>query len=307
MVVSLALGLTAAAAAGCARPAGERAADPDPADAPDRLRQQAREALARWDKALGASGDRRIFAPVGELTGQVGNWEPDRGDNKAALATGLVVAPEGVLPAGPGGTGEVRWADGTVQSVPVISATQALGQLRAAAVGTGDCPGCTALEVTGARLSTVQIQTTRGPATVPAWEFTLRGSAVRVTRVAVDPAGTVTVVPPSWNPYHAPGGLAIQSASTTVGTRVLTVTFTGSPGPGSVPCGIDYTGEAVESASAVVVIVLAHPHGGGGAGEACNLIGAPRSTTVELAQPLGERAVLEVQQGMPVPVTIGKP
>jgi hypothetical protein len=33
-------------------------------------------------------------------------------------------------------------------------------------------------------------------------------------------------------------------------------------------------------------------------------LGARRTTTVGLAQPLGERAVLEVQQGMPVPVTI---
>ncbi|GAA2643859.1 hypothetical protein GCM10010399_92280 [Dactylosporangium fulvum] len=41
------------------------------------------------------------------------------------------------------------------------------------------------LQVTGARLSTARIQTTRGPATVPAWEYTLQGTAVRLTRVAV--------------------------------------------------------------------------------------------------------------------------
>ena len=81
----------------------------------------------------------------------------------------------------------------------------------------------------------------------------------------------------------------------------MTVSFTGSPWPTAQPCGADYTGEAVESANAVVVIVLTHPHR---ANEACTAIGARRTTVVQLAQPLGERAVLEVQQGLPVPVTI---
>jgi hypothetical protein len=69
----------------------------------------------------------------------------------------------------------------------------------------------------------VRIETTRGPAT-----------AVKVT-------------PPSWDPYHAPGGLAIDSATTTSGNP-LTVTFTGGPELGTKPCGTDYSAEAVESA-----------------------------------------------------------
>jgi len=111
----------------------------------------------------------------------------------------------------------------------------------------------------------------------------------------------VKVVPPPWDPYNAPYGPRIESATTTTGSRELTAVFTGAPGPGSQVCGIDYTGEAVESANAVVVIVLTHPHR---ANETCTAIGARRTTVVQLAQPLGERAVLEVQQGLPVPVTI---
>jgi hypothetical protein len=136
---------------------------------------------------------------------------------------------------------------------------------------------------------------------VSAWEYTLKGTAVRVTRPAFSGSTVVKVVPPSWDPYNAPAGLAIESATTTTGSRELTVVFTGAPGPGSQPCGADYTGEAVESANAVVVIVLTHPHG---ANESCTAIGARRTTVVQLAQPLGERPVLEVQQGLPVPVTI---
>jgi hypothetical protein len=36
----------------------------------------------------------------------------------------------------------------------------------------------------------------------------------------------------------------------------------------------------------------------------CDSAGALRTATVGLAQPLGERAVLEVRQGLPVTVTI---
>jgi hypothetical protein len=268
-------------------------------DGPDRLRQQARDALARYDTAIGDAGGRQRFVPVGELTGQRGDWELRNGDNnKAALGSGDVVA-AATLPAAPKPTGTVVWENGVIQTFPLISADEALKRLTAA--GVGDCGGCVPLEVIGARLTTAHIETTRGPATVPAWEYALKETAVRVTRVAVADSATVTITPPSWDPYNPPGGLAIESATTTRHGKQLTVAFTGSPGPRTEPCGADYSAEAVESAKAVVVIVIEHPHAADGD---CPAIGAPRTTTVDLAQPLGERAVLEVQQGLPVQLTI---
>jgi hypothetical protein len=77
------------------------------------------------------------------------------------------------------------------------------------------------------------------------------------------------------------------------------VTFAGAPGPASEPCGADYTAKAVESEQAVVVIVFEHLTPGD---RVCTAIGAPRPTTVALAAPLADRAVLEVRQGAPVPV-----
>jgi hypothetical protein len=157
------------------------------------------------------------------------------------------------------------------------------------------------LKVTGATLSTVQIQTSRGPATAPAWEFTIQGTSLRATRVAFSQAQTVTVTRPSWDPNDTPAGMAIDSATTTTSSKRLTVKFTGAPRPGTEPCGADYTTEAVESAHAVVVIVLAHPHA---TDEVCTAIGWGRTATVDLGRPLGDRAVLEVVRGLPVPVTI---
>jgi hypothetical protein len=248
--------------------------------------------------AVRQAGGAQAFVPVGELTGQIGDWEPEKGDNKAALMSGHVVA-TAPLPPPSQPTGKVTWEGGTTHTLPLIPADEALNQLRQS--GTGDCPDCVPLEVTGARLTTVRIQTTRGPAMAPAWEYTLKGTAVKVTRVAVDRSAIVTVTPPSWDPYNAPGGLGIESATTTMSGRLLTVAFVGTPGPASEPCGSDYSGEAVESPNAVVIIIWERPHA---QNETCPDIGAPRTTTVELAQPLGERAVLEVQQGLPVPVTI---
>ncbi|WP_446218639.1 hypothetical protein [Micromonospora sp. IBHARD004] len=263
-----------------------------------RLRQQAHDALTRYDQAVLDAGGAQGFVPVGELTGQLGDWEPANGDNnKQALLAGRVF-PATALPTAGQPTGKVVWENGRTQPVPLMSAEEALAQLRAA--GGEDC-GCVPLEATAARLTTVRIPTTRGPATAPAWEYTLKGTAVRLTRIAVAPSAAIVVTPPAWGPEYPHGGLAIESATGTTTSQRLTVAFTGSPGPGSQPCGVDYSAEAVESVNAVVVIVIEHRHADG---EACGDIGARRTATVDLAQPLGERAVLEVQQGMPVALTI---
>jgi len=267
------------------------------ADDTAKLRQQAQAALARWADAVAAAGGPPAVVPVGELTGQVGDWEAAVGDNnKSALGAGLVEA--GIdLPAATPPDGEVQWQSGTTVTVPLLSAQQAVIAIQGGA--TAPCDDCTAMRITGARLTTRQIETTRGPATAPVWEFAVEGTAVKVTRVAI--ANAVTVVPPPWDPNDPPVGISIQSATGTVGGRELTVTFVGAPLPGDQPCGEDYTTEAVESGLAVVAIVIRHPHltlGG------CTAIGATRTASIELAAPLGERAVLEVQEGRPVPVVL---
>ena len=267
-------------------------------DSSDRLLSQAREALDRWDKAVAEAGGEQAFVPVGSLTGQVGTWEPDNGDNKAALAAGRVVTTGPLSEDAPGPT-QVRWADGTTRAVTPVSAAEALRQISADAAA--DCGGCAPLRVTDARLTRGTVQTSRGPAEAPVWEFTVAGTAVRVTRVAVGRGEQVTVTPPSWDPYHAPGGISIETATGTTGGRQLTVRFTGAPNPKSEPCGADYSAEALESTAALVVIVRAHPHA---VNETCASVGATRTATVQLAAPLGDRAVLEVMQGQPVPVTL---
>ncbi|TYB38316.1 hypothetical protein FXF50_11795 [Micromonospora sp. AP08] len=282
----------AALLGGCGSAGNSPAVDPL-----DGLRQQAGDALTRYDRAVRAAGG-APFVPVGELTRQLGDWEPANGSYKESLSAGLVEAAS-TLPVAPQPAGTIVWANGIRQDVPLISADGALAQLRAA--GTGDCSGCAPLKLTGARLTTMTVPTTRGLATAPAWEYTLAGTTVRLARVAVDPSAILRVTPPPWDADQPHEGLAIESATTTTASSELTVTFTGATGPNSEPCGADYGAEAAESDLAVVVIVIEYRHA---KDEACPAIGAQRSATLKLSRPLGERAVLEVTQGLPVELTI---
>ena len=260
----------------------------------DRLRQQADAALARWAEAAGEASNHGIVF-VGERTGQVGDWEASVGENnKEALYAGLLNA-QSPLPTDAPPPGKVLWADGSSQAVTLLSANDALREAVAGATAT--CASCTHLEVTGASLGRATAQTSRGPATTPVWQFTLSGTSVKVTQIAV--SNTVSVVPPAWDSNNPPAGLSVESAAVSPDGRHLTVSFAGAPEGADQPCGADYTAEAVESELAVVVIVIEHPNALPGA---CAGVGATRTAVADLASPLADRAVLEVRQGLPVPV-----
>ena len=232
---------------------------------------------------------------VGDLTSQIGDWEESVGENnKLALMSGQV-RPMASLPTQTPPPGNVIWPHATSGTVDLLSADQALDELVGSA-GTM-CSDCRPLEVTDARLASGQVQTSRGLASVPIWEFSVKGTNVKLTRVAV--ANTISVVPPPWDPDNAPEGISIDSARGIAGAVQLTVSFVGAPAGADQPCGADYTAEAVESHLAVVVIVIENRNPFPGA---CAAVGAVRTAVVNLASPLGDRAVLEVKEGLPVPL-----
>ncbi len=281
---------------GCAAPVrapGESgiptvSARPEPED---RLQRQANDALERWAEAVRANGGASITF-VGELTSQIGEWEDEVGDdNKAALQAGMVEAVTD-LPEERPGRRDVKWVDGSRVSVEVFSARQALDELTGSA--NADCEGCEPLAVTDANLATGLVETSTGPAEVPMWVYSVRGSAVRITRVAVD--GSVSVDPPPWDADDPPEGLSIDLAIGEPRSKELDVEFVGAGDS----CGFEYEAETVESELAVVVIVTAEPGPEGTQG--CRAIGQLRTAKVTLSAKLGDRVVLEVRQGLPVPV-----
>ena len=295
--------LLVALLAGCASPVfapGGSAATPTSGGAKplDRIHQQAEDALVRWADAVRQSGGASIVF-VGALTSQIGDWEAEvGGNNKLALMSGQVETMTRLANDQPGRR-DVRWLDDETKiDVNVLSARAALDTLVA---GRTDCGACEPLQVTEANLATGLVDTSRGTAEVPVWVYSLQGTSVRITRVAVD--ASVTVDPPPWNADDPPVGISISSAAGTPDSRDLEVGFTGAKDSG--PCGQDYTAEAIESELAIVVIVTGRPivkPDETGEVTGCRLVGFGRTAAVTLDEPLGERAVLEVQQGLPVPV-----
>jgi hypothetical protein len=280
----------------CSPPSAGVSASPSAtASDPAAAHQRAQAVLAAWADAVAAAGEHATVTPVGELTGQIGDWEEAVGDNnKRALMAGQVASGKPLSEETPP-DGVVTWQDGTTTKVPLLSAQQAIVAIENTTAA--PCSDCTILLVTAAELTSGQIQTSRGPATAPIWEFTVQGTTVKVTRVAI--ANPVVVASPGEGDPQL--GLAIDSASGSVSGTELTVAFVGAPDPGDKPCGEDYTAEAVESDLAVVVIVTRHPHVTIGA---CSAVGARRTATATLAAPLGDRVVLDLQQGTAVPVVL---
>jgi hypothetical protein len=271
--------------------------DPTAGPALDRIHAQAQDALDRWAKAIRDSGGASISF-VGELTSLIGEFEAAVGaDYKVALVSGRVEA-AGALSSESPGRGEVRWVDGSKVDVAVLSPAAALDDLVASAAG--GCPDCEPILVTEANLATSLVETTLGPAEAPIWVFTIEGTSARVTRVAVD--DSVTVVPPPWNAEDPPVGISIHEAIGSPGSRNLEVRFVGAVKGRDEPCGADYTAEAVESDLAVVVIVVEERSTKGGGDVVCEAVGRTRTAEVRLAVDLGTRAVLEVRQGLPVPI-----
>lgn len=289
--------------AGCASPifapggSAAPASDDDPRPL-DRVHRQAQDALVRWADAVRESGGASIVF-VGDLTSQIGTWEAEVAENnEAALIGGMVQAVTDLSTDRPSRR-DVKWLDETKVDVNVLSAAATLEALLAD--GDDGCTDCEPLRVTDATLATSLVETTRGPAEAPTWVYTIAGSSVRIARVAVDES--ITVRPPPWNADDPPTGVSIEWAQGAEDARRLEVGFIGARDDS--PCAATYAAEAVESELAIVVIITSRPQDGASASPEpgrCAADGSMRTTEVRLADPLGTRAVLEIQQGLPVPV-----
>ena len=95
-------------------------------------------------------------------------------------------------------------------------------------------------------------------------------------------------------------GMSFDSVVVDPKTTRMKVNFIGTVEPASSPCGADYSAEAVESDKAVVIIVLEqrNPYSG-----ICTKEGVGRSAALNLARPLGDRVVFNLQKDQPIPVS----
>ncbi len=196
------------------------------------------------------------------------------------------IDPPAVFPGGPA----------MAAGYPIISAERAFTFLRTASSSNATPSSTSRLAVTAVRLGRATFLTDRGPASLPAWLFSVSPANFLTSVLAIAPDG-------QWRPagLRSDAGLGrATGASLGADERTLTVSFTGgATGTGS--CTSDYALAVTESATAVAVRIIEHPHGSGT--EICTLVGYQRTASTILRDRLGNRVVVDAPSGGPIAVT----
>ncbi|MFJ6195338.1 hypothetical protein [Micromonospora sp. NPDC092111] len=284
-------------AVGCA-PAGS-----SPGGGPDHrwaaFDQRAGEVAEAWRPGPAWSTG---YVPLQDATVLVGDpgFTPD---TEAAFRAGWYreqVEVPGATPA----DAAIRFPDGAL-TVPLVSATEAYRQLDQGdpptcdgrprepqrpgpdgATSTQAAQPCVPLTVTGVRLGSAEVRTSRGVADVPAWLFTVEELTAPVARLAVDPSAVTAVPEPTAPTWPATNGVVGADQLQRVdGARL---TYTVAMGA----CDSGPTALVRERDDVVVV-------GGGvvrGTGD-CVAMAVFKPVTVTLKAALGGRPVLDVGTG----------
>jgi hypothetical protein len=189
--------------------------------------------------------------------------------------------------------GVVTWSNGSTMKVKPLSETQVFAEL----ASSRQCPGCatTPLAVTAVRPATMDIATSRGSASVPAWSFTLQGVSTPVIQAALPPGSYATLNSGglSADKLRPLGASFVGGATVTPSADGRTLTV-GLPG-GS--CETTWGGLVSEAGGVVVVGGWMHNPN---PDQACAGVLLLRKVTVHLAAPLGDRVVLDGATGQPV-------
>jgi hypothetical protein len=215
----------------------------------------------------------------------------DTTEQKVAWGAGHVTIAPGVKPRS-AGTTRIDFGDGSNLSADVLDPRSALTD----AIGTpyDNCghihipASKCAFTITGASLKTVEVDTSRGRATVPAWSFTAKGVSRPIIAVAISAAVLKPVVEPT-----APPGLADPDRDLLPAGRLIRAdgnTLTFDIGHGT--CDADLRAHAVELEDMIIIGgTHSQPR------DVCDGVGASTPATITLTEPLGTRAVIDVTRG----------
>ncbi|MEU0564639.1 hypothetical protein ABZ297_04450 [Nonomuraea sp. NPDC005983] len=256
----------------------------------DEFEDRAREVAERWQGSADDRAWRKGFVALEVLNpqgwahvGRIPAWVNRSSHNGAWRLAAK-------LPANSPGDADVRWPDGEVSQVPLISAASAYEDFsKPADLIEEECPakGCRPLRVTGARLGKVPLETSRGTIQVPVWMFTVEGVEQKKVHVAVDPSA-VTV-----RPERIQGGIEEVMAFDLVAGKPDELLLRYGFGA----CDTVHGPRAYETDQLVVVDMDEEDSS---SGKPCPAILKTATTTVTLARPLGDRLVLDSGTGLPV-------
>ncbi|MET8685551.1 hypothetical protein ABZV77_15150 [Streptomyces sp. NPDC004732] len=269
-------GALLAAAAGC----GEQEAAP--ADSADPLADRARQVAEAWDGSAAAAEWRTGYHPTGETVQLPRGGLRGRADEQAFEDGRLVL--RGKLPGPKPRDGRVRWPGGTTLTRPLVGADESYERLVGSRGG-----GKPRLTVTGVERGEMQMATSRGPATVPAWLYTLDGYASPLKQAAVLPSKPPR--PPIGRAHDLPGLPLHRLVRTAADGRSVTVIALH---------GACDDGAAVDVLETTGSVVLASSIKGEDDG-ICTMQAKMQRVTVELDRPVGDRVLLDARTGRPVP------
>ncbi|MET8979197.1 hypothetical protein ABZX85_26650 [Streptomyces sp. NPDC004539] len=230
--------------------------------------ERARQVAAAWNGSRAAASWRAGYHPLGEWTRYPAGAE----NASLTLRTNL--------PDPPATPGRIKWPDGTSVTRPLQPASTAYDVLNRYA-GYGP-----QLAVTSVKLGETTLPTTRGPATVPAWLFTVAGYDTPVTRAAALPSEL---------PESPIAGSRVEqwSVSRVAAVRGATLNVIVPHGT----CAAGAFVDALETPGSVVLSAhVPDPEPG-----PCTADLKLDPVTVRLTAPLGTRVLLEASTGLPVP------
>ncbi|MEV6957661.1 hypothetical protein AB0M97_00315 [Streptomyces sp. NPDC051207] len=249
---------------------------------PPRSEARARAVADAWNGSPAAAAWRRGLVPTGDVVQLPEGAFRSGADTRAYALHDFEL--RGPLPGPPGEDAEVTWENGDRLTLPLLTAR---GAYRA--LDRGDGPG-PHLTVTGVRAGRMTLGTSRGPASVPAWLFTLKGYDTPLRRIAVRP--TELPAPPGAAP-EAGAGLWKVGRLTGVSGDGRSVTVRAGHGA----CDDGPVVDVLETQGSVVLSGRVTGTDDG----PCTAQLLYDEVTVELGRPLGDRAVLDALTGRPVP------
>ncbi|WP_370266895.1 hypothetical protein [Streptomyces sp. V4I8] len=265
-------------AAGCG--AGAAGAD-ESEPAPD-TRPRALKVAGAWDGSPAAEIWREGYYPMADPVQLPEDAFHNDTDKEAYLSQNFVL--RGDLPKTPGKDAKVTWQDGDSLTMPLLGAREAYEQL-----DRDDSPA-PRLTVTGAKLGETTLATSRGPATVPAWLFTIKGYDTPLKRVALAPSKPPkSPIGPVGQVSHDLWELNKLVEVAADGRSVTVLAHHGACDDGPAVDVLETDGSVVLSGHIV-----------GTSDGICTLQLLAKEVKVELDRPLGDRILLDAFTGRPV-------
>jgi hypothetical protein len=272
-----ALGLLAA---GC----GTVTAGSDDMDPAPETRTRAHEVAEAWDGSPAADAWLKGYFPMADAVQPPEDAFHNENDKKAYQRQNFEL--RGDLPGSGQQEGKVTWRDGGSLTLPLMGAQEAYKT-----VDRTDAPA-PRLVVTGAKLGETTLVTSRGPATVPAWLFTVEGYDTPLKRVAVRPSKLPKppIGPARDTPTETLWELNRLVEVAADGRSVTVLAHHGSCDDGPAVDVLETDGSVVLSG-----YVVGMEEG------LCTSDLRAKKVTVELDRPLAERLLLDAFTGRPVP------